>query len=265
MAIETRTARPLSGKTILVTRPAEQADALVQEIERRGGRALVRPLISIGEPESWEECDRAIERLPSYDGVVFTSMNAVRYFVGRCQAHAGALRQLCALEVFAVGTATRALLETRGVPVAHVPDRYSSEQLTRYFGVERTTGKRFLMPRGNIAREELAEHLVRLGAHVDTIVVYRTASVGHEIAEEVWQSLIRGEVDVVTFASPSAVSSLAVSLGNGRARRLGELARIAVIGPTTALEAEMCGIPVHIAAGEATAEGLVEAIANHYS
>ena len=39
--------RTLAGRTILVTRPVEQAAPLVRELERRGARVLVAPTIRL--------------------------------------------------------------------------------------------------------------------------------------------------------------------------------------------------------------------------
>ena len=39
------------------------------------------PTIEIVPPLSWEELDRAIDRLPSYDWVIFTSVNGVGFFL----------------------------------------------------------------------------------------------------------------------------------------------------------------------------------------
>ena len=39
--------RTLAGRTIVVTRPAEQAEPLVRALERRGARVLVAPTIRI--------------------------------------------------------------------------------------------------------------------------------------------------------------------------------------------------------------------------
>ena len=65
----------LHGISILVTRAAGQAEQLVRLIEERGGTAVVVPTIEIVPPAGWEACDRAIERLSAYDGVLFTSVD----------------------------------------------------------------------------------------------------------------------------------------------------------------------------------------------
>ena len=43
-------ARPLSGRTILVTRPAHQANVLTQLVEQAGGRIVLFPAIAIEPP-----------------------------------------------------------------------------------------------------------------------------------------------------------------------------------------------------------------------
>ena len=71
------TATSLAGRSILVTRPAAQAEALCSEIEHRGGTAVRLPLLSVeavGTP--------ALERLAANaeaDWWIFTSSNAVRF------------------------------------------------------------------------------------------------------------------------------------------------------------------------------------------
>ena len=75
----------LSGKTILVTRAAHQAASAVRIIERHGGTAIVFPTIEILPPPSWDACDRTLNILHMYDGIIFTSTNGVEFFFQRYQ------------------------------------------------------------------------------------------------------------------------------------------------------------------------------------
>ncbi len=54
-------------------------------------------MIEILDPESWEEVDRAIINLPGYEGVVFTSQNAVERFLLRINSINKSARHVLAL------------------------------------------------------------------------------------------------------------------------------------------------------------------------
>ena len=71
----------LTGKTILVTRAAHQAEEFARAIERYGGTPILFPTIDVQPPKSWEECDRAIDGISRYDGFLFASANAVSFFL----------------------------------------------------------------------------------------------------------------------------------------------------------------------------------------
>jgi len=250
----------LCNKTILVTRPREQAGELVREIEKRGGRPVVFPTIRILEPESWAECDGAIEKIGDYAGIVFTSVNGAGKFLDRCTQKGAGISSLQKAAMFAVGEKTRQELERRGLPVRHVPERFTARSLSEHFTTSTVKGKRFLCPRGNLGREELADALRDRGALVDSVTVYITAAAEVADAEAVAQQLANGEIDIVTFASPSAARQFAQLIPPGTLAQYRHRARIAVIGPTTEKAVIELGFPADIVAKESTAKGIVDAI-----
>ena len=60
-------AKPLDGRTVVVTRAASQAGEFVAELESYGAKVIVCPTIEIAEPESYERLDEAIDHLYGYD------------------------------------------------------------------------------------------------------------------------------------------------------------------------------------------------------
>ena len=69
--------KPLSGMTVAVTRPAEQADGLREAVEQVGGTLQAIPPLafeSAGDPARQSEC---VDHVDDYDWIVFTSANAV--------------------------------------------------------------------------------------------------------------------------------------------------------------------------------------------
>ena len=75
--------RPLFGRRIVVTRSREQAGELVEMLEERGAEAIQAPTIRIAPPEDAAALDRACAEAGTYDWIVFTSANAVDYFMQR--------------------------------------------------------------------------------------------------------------------------------------------------------------------------------------
>ncbi len=103
----------------------------------------------------------------------------------------------------------------------------------------------------------LVAGLARLGAPVDELPLY-SAAVPKEVDAEALARLRAGEVDVVTFASSSAVRNLLKMLGGDTS--LLEKPLIACIGPVTARTARRAGLRVDVEASEHTVEGLVQAL-----
>ena len=101
---------PLFGTRIVVTRDRLQAMDLTEPLEALGAEAMLLPVIEIRKPADPGPLDQALARLSSYDWLIFTSVNGVRYFVERLDRSAADLRALKA-RICAIGPATRAAVE----------------------------------------------------------------------------------------------------------------------------------------------------------
>ncbi|NEO28225.1 MAG: uroporphyrinogen-III C-methyltransferase, partial [Kamptonema sp. SIO4C4] len=66
-------AQPLLGKTILVTRAAQQSSRFSQLLEAEGARVLEMPALEIKPPSSWQALDDAIAELPTFSWLLLTS------------------------------------------------------------------------------------------------------------------------------------------------------------------------------------------------
>lgn len=245
-------AQPLAGLRVLVTRAREQSAALVEWLRALGADPVELPVISI-EPAPLGPLDDALARLGAYDWVVFTSVNGVRAFFDRLAATRSAAAPVSA-RIGAIGPATAAAVRERGYAVAFTPPRFVAEAAVEGLVELGVSGRRILLPRADIARDVLPEGLRAAGAEVDVVVAYRTrpAAAGDD---RVLAALRGGEVDVLTFASPSTVRNLALLLGAWRPS-----AAVACIGPITAQAARDAGFAVDIEADEYSIPGLVEAL-----
>jgi uroporphyrinogen III methyltransferase/synthase len=246
---------PLFGQKIVVTRSSDQAAEFSERLRSLGADAIELPVISIQPPDDAAPLDQAIERLSSYDWLIFTSVNGVRFFLDRLDASRRDLRSLKA-RICAIGPATRRAVEDLHLKVDRMPEEYVAENLVKAFSGEPLAGQRILLPRAAVARDLIPTELRKLGAQVDVVEAYRNvvpedaATRAHDIFSAARKP------DWVTVTSSSTVTNLLAAAGRDGL----EGVRIASIGPVTSETARAQGLKVDVEAKQYTLDGLIEAI-----
>jgi uroporphyrinogen III methyltransferase/synthase len=245
--------RPLFGVRVLLSRPHEQAGPLAHRLAELGAEVLRQPAIRIEPPSDWSRVDAALGRLHTYDWLVFSSVNGVRYLLDRLRETGGDMRRLGTVRLAAIGPATADELRRYHLRADLVPPEYRAEALAdRLAG--RAAGRRFLLARASRGREVLAERLWRAGGVVDQVVVYRSIDVV-EPDPHVAAALAEGRIDWVTVTSSAIARALVAMFGDGLRR-----ARLASISPVTSGVLCELGCPPAVEAREYTTEGLLAAI-----
>lgn len=255
--------RPLSGRRVLVTRSPGQATALSRLIEDLGGVAVGIPLIQIVPPADWTDVDEALARLGTYQWVVFTSPNGVEFFFNRLRERGGDARALAGARVACVGEATAASLATAGIRADLIPADFRAEALLPLLAADARPGERVLLPRGDLAGEDLPRGLAAAGLVVEELAIYRNLP-SAEGAGELRQRLEAGSLDAVTFASSSSVDNLCAALGPDTPDLLKDVV-VACIGPVTAATARQRGLPVQVVAAKSTVPGLADSLAAYFA
>lgn len=247
---------PLFGRRIVVTRAADQAGELSERLRALGADALELPVISIQAPENPSQLDGAIGQLSTYDWLIFTSVNGVKFFLNRLDQSRHDLRSLRA-SICAIGPATRRAVEDLHLKVDLMPHEYVAESLIRVFANEPLKGKRVLLPRAAVARDLIPVELAKLGAQVDVVEAYRNVPPpqASERAKEVFGIADR-KPHWITFTSSSTVKNLLDIAGREALKGI----RIASIGPVTSETARSLGLTVHAEAKRFTIDGLIQAI-----
>lgn len=239
--------KPLAGRVVLVTRPAEDAADLVRLLERRGAKTIVAPAIEIV-PGRSAALARSLDELADgrFAWVTLTSPRTVDVLAERIRP-----RHLRA-RVAAIGDGTREAFRrwARREPDL-VPRTFTSAALARAF--PRGSG-RVLCPRADIAPEGLEDALEVKGWTPTRVDAYRTR-MPRSLPPEARDALRSGVVDAVAFTSASTVRGFVRALvavkGNPR---------VACIGPVTARAAREHGLTVHAVANPHTMQGLVDAV-----
>lgn len=256
--------QPLSGKKILVTRSLHQAAGFVQKIKEAGGIPVVFPTIDIQPVSTWDKCDAAIDVLYMYDGLLFTSANAVEYFFQRYSKKDRSPDDLRQKLLFAVGEKTKKNLEEQGYRVTAVPEKFTSSDLAKTLEHEDLRGKSFLFPGGNLTKDTLADNMRILGANIDFVPVYTTVLPRQQDRDTLNKQFMNHEIDVMTFLSPSSFQNFVTLFSIERIREFVEDALVAAIGPTTSQAIGQHGIRVDILPHQYTVEALTEAMENYF-
>ena len=251
---------PLFGQRIVVTRSREQADALGAKLHALGADVIEIPTIEIVPASDYAPLERAITELPSYDWLIFTSVNGVRFFLERLDSSQQDLRALRA-RICAIGDATKQALEALHLKVDVMGEEFVAESLVEALSKFDLAGKRVLLPRAAVARDVLPRALRERGACVDVVEAYRT--IVPESAVQQAKDIFSGtrKPDWITFTSSSTVQNFVQAAG---AKAL-EGVKVASIGPVTTATAKKLGVAVTIEANPYTTDGLVTGIAGRKS
>jgi uroporphyrinogen III methyltransferase/synthase len=258
--------RPLFGKRVLITRTREQASELVSLLEEAGANCLEFATISIGPPDSHTAIDQALSALGRYDWLLFTSLNAVKFFFTRLFAKNMDSRDLRGVKIGVVGKATAEALTAYGLRTDLVPEKFTGEGLAASMLASGVQAKKILIPRAQEAREILVERLKAGGAEVTVAPVYKNMRPANQ------QSALRQEfeeknIDLVTFTSSSTVTNFLEMLDPANQEELDRLLAgvlIVAIGPITADTARKRGLTVHIQPEKYTIPEMVKSIVLYF-
>jgi uroporphyrinogen III methyltransferase/synthase len=198
------------------------------------------------------------------DWILFTSPNAVNYFMQAFFHKGYDARRLGRIRLAAIGKATALALRRFHLLPDFIPQRSTSldlaQELSQY---DDLNGRNILLPRSSIALDDLPQSLTSLGACVDAVTAYEV--VPAEPNPEAVAALMQGDLDTAAIFSPSAVIGLDAWLARD-GHRLGEVLRgvtVACIGQTTAQAARELGVQVDWIPDTPGVEGMLAALIRH--
>lgn len=255
--------RPLFGMGILVTRPRDQASILSNLLAEQGAEPVECPTLEIHPPDSWAAVDEAIAGLPTYDWVIFTSVNGVESFMRRLWFQQKDVRSLAGLRICCIGPKTQEEAARWGVAADLIPKNFQAEGILEAMGGLGVKGQHILIPRAKVARELLPDQLTAMGAKVRVVEAYQAVPPMVEMGP-VRDRLQNTRIHYLTFTSSSTVRNFCQLFPNRQ--ELLDLTRnipVAVIGPITAQTVREEGLSVEVVALENTVPALVEAILIH--
>lgn len=252
--------KTLSGRRIVVTRPAGQSVDWRNRLEAQGAEVIELPLIKVSKDVNLNTLAEVLQEFGAYEWIIFSSVNGVKYFFEEFLRVHVDIRTLGVVRIAAVGEATAAALSDLHLRVDLQPKKASGEELAQeLIKRESIDSAKILVITGNKNREVLVEKLHEARAIVDTLPVYKTEETDLA-ADPVAGDFKAKGADAILFASPSAVQSF---FDQASALKLGTKARKPLagsIGPTTTAAMKQLGLPVDFEAEETNLDSLVAAL-----
>jgi uroporphyrinogen-III synthase len=170
---------------VLVTRPADEAASLAEEIAARGYSVLIEPMLRI------VHRDAVLPPLGAYDALAFTSANGVRAFA--------ALSGERAKPVFAVGGATASALRSAGFAAVRDADG-DAPALAGVIAAAFDRPARLLHLTGDVVAGDLKGSLAASGIAVDRMVIY-DAVAARTLSDALVQALYACTLEAVLLFS----------------------------------------------------------------
>jgi uroporphyrinogen-III synthase len=257
--------KSLNNWRVLVTRASRQALGLSEPLRELGATVIEIPTIEITSTGSYGALEQALLKIDHYDTLILTSVNGVEVLFERYKRLGLPIVDMEHLRVVAIGPATAMAIQSEGLSVSIVPEKYVAESVVEALRGKITEFSRVLLVRAKVARDVLPNELQKMGAQVDVIEAYET-----RVPEDAKEKLERlfgepaSKPHVITFTSSSTASNFLALLGDN-ARAFLEGVHLASIGPVTSDTLKQAGFPPTIEAREYTMNGLVAAIADYVS
>ena len=243
---------------VLLTRPAHQCGELKRLFEKYNATVFIQPTIEILPPDDWQNIDLAIHSVSRCDILVFASSNGVSAFFDRAKFLFSEKFEIYTQnlpKILATGPGTAETLAGYGVTDVQIPNKtYDAEGIVELFASQDIADKKVMIVRGNRGRDVLPDELLRLGADVRQVTVYRSIDVT-EPSQEIASLVQCGKIHWVTVTSSAIGRSLVRMFGE--ALRQTKLASISHITSQALCE---CGFPPAVEASEATMPALVDAV-----
>lgn len=244
----------LKGKIILNTRPASASGEFSRLLQSFGAAVLNFPTVEIHPEAVSPELDAKLKKLDDYDGLIFTSANAVRSFFQIIEAKGMKYRG----KILCVGEKTSEAAKKYGYHAVMFSSSSGAEGLIENLTCGKYRNKRFLYLRGNLILNDI-KGAVR---NVDEATVYwNTKPAEPENLSAIKQLIHSKKIDCIAFFSPSAVRNFLEFFPEFSQDGI----HIASIGKTTKSFAESSGLRVDIVPKVHTSESLCDAISEFYN
>lgn len=243
---------PLSGKSVLITRPKYHGNYLYNKLINLGAECYTVPLISIEENEENNK-EKILENLKEYKAILFCSANGVNAFINKLED----LRVLNNIKIGAVGKATFGAIKKYKINPDFYPDKFLVEELIKESVKNTNINDNILVITSNLSQIKVDYINKKYDRNFVKLEFYNTNKIKYK-KEELIDYI--NKVNYIALFSPSSVESLLESIDYEIS--LIENKKIVSIGPITSKKITDNNLKVYLEAKEYCADGVIESLLN---
>lgn len=244
--------------SVLVTRPAGQAEGLLTQLSAAGFGPLHHfPLLQLSPLQQLAPEQRQyVLDLDLYQHIIFISANAVRFGLQRIddcwpQLPAG-------VSWYAIGDTTAQLLRDRGLAPLTPGQSMNSEGLLSLPQLQSVSGQRVLIIKGQGGRETIKQALEQRGARVDELACY-TRSAPAVAPGSLGELLSQQAVAVILVSSGEGLANMLTLLSDQESTKFKDIGLIVPSARVAAL-AQQAGFNDVVTAANASDAAMLQAL-----
>jgi uroporphyrinogen-III synthase len=252
----------LDNKNIVLTRAESQAKNAIALLENLGANVISFPTVKFSQIID-PKLNNVFVNLSSFDSIIFTSENAVKYFLLKI-AELNVIFQPEKFFIISIGEKTSATCKLNNIQINFQPSKFSWEYLTEQLSDSDLNKKNIFIPCSNLSEPSKYKQLEKFGAKVTVLPIYRNDVNDMENLDKEIKLLQNTEIDVYIFTSPSTFNGFLKILNITEPAKYFNNKNIAVIGPVTEKRLHSFGVFPNIKPDNFSIEHLVEAIKKFY-
>lgn len=258
--------RPLHGKKILITRARQQISQLKEKLVRLGAEVIEIPLIEVKPYIEKETTIDVFSDIATYEWIVFTSANGVRYFMDLFFRAFKDIRSFGPMRIACLGDATAKAFEPYHLEVDLISKKQNSVALAEELILtDSLDSANVLVIEGNRNSTAMVEKLSQDGyAIVDRFQLYETSLVQLNKDDAFVKKYCQSGADAVIFTSTSTVQSFHQNQDVLKRTRSAKKPIICSIGPATSDELKKHKYKVDVESPKSSLDAICDSLVEYF-
>jgi uroporphyrinogen-III synthase len=245
----------LKDKRVLVPRGKKEAKSFSRLLEGFGGIPVEIPLLAFRPVKIDQKLEHLLKMLDTYDWMILTSKVAVETLL----TFLGQGKPSTLPKIAVIGKKTEEALQANGLSAEFLPSKFVAETFVEEFLPYIQRGMKVFIPKGNLARDYIAESLREAGAIVDEAIVYENY-MSEESRKALRNMLAENQLDILMFTSSSTVDHFMDVVREYHLEKQIQDCLIGCIGPITEKKLQSYGLTVHASPKVYTVEEMINSM-----